>query len=262
MPYHFPFGSTLKAVEQKDRSPKDIFVLGVYASAVHAKWLDADGKTLVKALAVASEPTIFWDGSDAASIIDRIKLPPGAGSLHPATSTLNGPSGKALDERFLQPMGLTRASAWLCDLLPESRMNPSQAKAISRVYEPIAARFGLPKATIPEFRKGESGTAERRNAILDELVTSGAKRLVVLGDIPIQQFIEPLVDSRVRNLQHLTELAGAYGKPWRTTLAGRPMEVIGLCHPRQAARLGSSSAKWGAAHDTWLAAQRKTTHVS
>ena len=37
---HFPFGQELKKVEQKDRSPKQAFVLGVYASAVHARWID------------------------------------------------------------------------------------------------------------------------------------------------------------------------------------------------------------------------------
>jgi len=52
----YPFGSTLKKVEQQDKSPKKVFVLGVYASAVHAKWIGADGKLKVTALAVASEP--------------------------------------------------------------------------------------------------------------------------------------------------------------------------------------------------------------
>jgi len=33
--------------------------LGVYVSAVQAKWLNKDGKIIVQALAVASEPEIF-----------------------------------------------------------------------------------------------------------------------------------------------------------------------------------------------------------
>lgn len=37
MKFVFPFGSQLKKVEQADKSPKKVFVLGVYASAVHAK---------------------------------------------------------------------------------------------------------------------------------------------------------------------------------------------------------------------------------
>ena len=38
MPYYFPFGETVKRLLQEDRTPKKVFVLGVYASAVHARW--------------------------------------------------------------------------------------------------------------------------------------------------------------------------------------------------------------------------------
>jgi len=60
--YQYPFGQPLIPVIQKDRGPKKVFVLGVYASAVHAKWRDQFGTVLVQALAVASEPYIFWRG--------------------------------------------------------------------------------------------------------------------------------------------------------------------------------------------------------
>ncbi len=70
--FYFPFGQKLKKVEQKDRSPKKVFVLGVYASAVHARWVDKNGKQKVSALAVASEPEIFWTGKNAEEIISRI----------------------------------------------------------------------------------------------------------------------------------------------------------------------------------------------
>ena len=69
--FYFPFGQELQKVEQKDRSPKQAFVLGVYASAVHARWLDKDGKQIVSALAVASEPEIFWRGEDSQKIIEK-----------------------------------------------------------------------------------------------------------------------------------------------------------------------------------------------
>ena len=38
----FPFGEPLRPVVQIDRGPKDVFVLGVYSSAVHARWVGAD----------------------------------------------------------------------------------------------------------------------------------------------------------------------------------------------------------------------------
>ena len=52
----FPFGEPVRIVAQEDRTPKRVFVLGVYASAVHARWVGVDGKGIIKALAVASEP--------------------------------------------------------------------------------------------------------------------------------------------------------------------------------------------------------------
>ena len=52
----FPFGQPLHEVQQTDRRPKKVFVLGVYASAVHARWIGPEGRDVVKALAVASEP--------------------------------------------------------------------------------------------------------------------------------------------------------------------------------------------------------------
>ncbi len=69
MDYVFPFGRPLKRLVQADRSPKKVFVLGVYASAVHARWVGPDNRIKVRALAVASEPYIFWRGEGAADII-------------------------------------------------------------------------------------------------------------------------------------------------------------------------------------------------
>jgi hypothetical protein len=86
----FPFGARLREVVQHDRGPKRVFVLGVYASAVHAKWIGPDGRQLVRALAVASEPTIFWDGSGAEEIVSTVNVPPPAGRLEPADAVFNG----------------------------------------------------------------------------------------------------------------------------------------------------------------------------
>jgi hypothetical protein len=89
MKQHFPFGQIVKKVEQKDKKPKEYFVLGVYASAVHAKWIGKDGKQKVKALAVASEPEIFWRGEKGEKIIAKIKFPPELGRLELANKQFN-----------------------------------------------------------------------------------------------------------------------------------------------------------------------------
>jgi hypothetical protein len=132
--YIFPFGARLKAVEQADRTEKRVFVLGVYASAVHARWFGPDDRVRVRALAVASEPGIFWRGEGAAEIVSRVTIPEECGYLKAADENLNGPSGVVLDERFLKPLGVARGDAWLADLLPETRLNAGQCKAIERAY--------------------------------------------------------------------------------------------------------------------------------
>ena len=102
--YYYPFGEELKRVVQQDRTPKKVFVLGVYASAVHARWMKPGQiRPVCNALAVASEPRIFWDGNpeEAAEIISRIKIPKELGTLEPADPRFNGPSAKVLDEHIL-----------------------------------------------------------------------------------------------------------------------------------------------------------------
>jgi hypothetical protein len=53
----FPFGDPITPVRQADKTPKRVFVLGVYASAVHARWVADGGRTIINALAVAAGPS-------------------------------------------------------------------------------------------------------------------------------------------------------------------------------------------------------------
>ena len=103
MPYYFPFGQELHPLVQEDRTPKKVFVLGVYASAVHARW-KRDGKIVCQALAVASEPRIFWDGNptEAKSIINAIAIPKELGTLEPAGKQLNITSDGFIVSRMTQ----------------------------------------------------------------------------------------------------------------------------------------------------------------
>ena len=145
MKYYHPFGEVVHPLVHLDRCPKQVFVLGVYASAVHARWRKGN-KVVSAAIAVASEPRIFWDGNseEATEIISKIHIPEEMGTLEPAGSHLNGPSAKVLDNNILAPLGFAREDAWLCDLLPETRLNPNQIKVINNEYEPEAKKYGLP----------------------------------------------------------------------------------------------------------------------
>lgn len=250
MKYYFPFGQELHPLVQEDRSPKKVFVLGVYASAVHARW-KKDGQIICQALAVASEPRIFWDGNpdEARAIIDKIAMPTELGILEPAGRQLNGPSAKVLDENILAPLGYSRETAWLCDCLPETRLNPSQIKALQDKYNPLIKQFNLNTVTIPP-RPNTFCNQARSTEITEELLQSQAELLVLLGDIPIAQYLNKVTDIPYSSLGEYVELYG-YGTKTEITIQGRTIQVLPLAHPRQIGALGAHSEKWFLMHKNW-----------
>jgi uracil-DNA glycosylase len=243
----YPFGARLVPVVQTDRSPKPIFVLGVYASAVHAKWIAADGRVLVQALAVASEPLIFWDGSGADAIVTGIQVPPAAGRLEAAAPHLNGPSGRSLDEHFLGPLGATRARAWLADLVPHTCLNTGQLTAIRRAYEPRRQACGLPHTNLPHVPKAFAND-ERRTQLLAEIEEARPKVIVLLGDQPIRHFLV----HHDRRWRKLADFNDNYGRLHPVTLNNRHYEVLPLAHPRQVSGLGFHSSEWRHRHERWM----------
>jgi len=245
----FPFGEPLRILRQQDRTPKKVFVLGVYASAVHAKWRSVQGITLCDALAVASEPYIFWNGENAAEIISRINIPSEAGSLEPANDMYNGSSGRSLDELYLAPLGFSRDDAWLCDLVPHSYMNENQSNAINTHYIQIQNRYNLPTASIPE--KPVTLTDEdRRNEIIAELEESGADTVILLGDDPIRWFLSFVSNC---NKTRLAEFGKEiYGQQHSMIINGKTYTVIPLAHVRQGGRLGQNIPEWERLHSDWV----------
>lgn len=248
--FNFPFGETVKRLVQEDRTPKKVFVLGVYASAVHARWTIGT-ELKCAALAVASEPRIFWDGNpqEAADIISKIKLPEGAGTLRPAGRNLNGPSAKVLDEHILAPLGFTRKEAWLCDLLPETRLNDGQQKVRDGAYKECREKYGLNEVTVPD-RPTEFCDKVRCREILAELEESKAELLILLGDIPIKQFLNVVASVDYSTLQEYKDHYG-YGNPTEVSINGRTINVLPLAHPRQIGGLGFHSKGWKYIHQTW-----------
>ena len=255
----FPFGQRIHTVTQLHRGARRVFVLGVYASAVHARWTGADGKTRVRALAVASEPEIFWQGGQADEVIRRIVMPGEAGYLTPAARSLNGPSGRALDECYLDPLRVSRAAAWLCDLIPYSCMNDGQCRAIHRAYRPLIRALGLPEVDWPKAPRTAGDwqslvDRRRRDQIAAEVAAASPEVLITLGDIPLKRFGRCFGTGSA--LADYGESPAAYGRLHEVTIAGCRLQLLPLAHPRQAARLGRSSAKWADLHRNWM-----TTHA-
>ena len=249
----FPFGEPLSPVVQLDRGPKDVFVLGVYSSAVHARWIGPNGKTRVMALAVANEPRIFWAGEGAAEIIARISVPREAGSLVPAKPDFNGPSGRALDERILKPLGLDRSRVWCADLVTHSCLNPQQGKAVRERYTPLARKHGWPPVDMPSVPKALADD-ERRGELVAELRESGAKTMVLLGDQPVKWFLRAF-DDRWKRLSDFGVTPETYGRLHEVGIAGVEYRVLPVAHPRQIAQLGRSSRRWHELHEAWISMQ-------
>ena len=253
---YFPFGQPLKLVKQQDRTPKKIFVLGVYSSAVHADWYSADGKPLCQALAVASEPYIFWNGENAADIIAKITIPPEAGHLEPADVKYNGSSGRVLDTLYLAPLGFSRSDAWLCDLVPHSYMNANQKNAIEANYIEASKKYGLSVASIPE-KPDNLIDANRLNEIVAELEASQAETIILLGDDPIKWFLSKVSDCKKTKLADFGSDTKTYGFPHAVHINGKPYTVIPLAHVRQGGSLGPNTPEWERLHKHWVEEKNK-----
>ena len=244
----FPFGLPIERVLQSDRNAKRVFVLGVYASAVHARLMNSNGKQVVRALAVASEPYIFWKGEGADGVISKIRIPKEAGRLVSAGCHLNGPSGRSIDESYLNPLGLAREDAWLCDIVPYSCMNPGQAKAVKNHYGPLVEKFGLPPVKWSRVPTKLADDA-RRAEIAAELRQSDAEVVITLGDQPLRWFTSTY-GSKERLSTHGTS-AETYGRLQAIEIEGRSKLLLPLVHPRQAARLGGHDRDWANLHSGW-----------
>ncbi len=246
----FPFGQSVRKVIQTDRTPKKVFVLGVYASAVHACWKNTRNKTIVNALAVSSEPYIFWRGDNVESILQKIEIPEKIGVLVPPDKQFNGPSGLALDDLILHSLGLDRSQAWLCDLISHSCINPGQQQAIQREYLPLQYKYNLPPPSVPSVPTKLSDE-KRRNQIFAEIIQSRADILILLGDKPVQWFLK-FYDNRWKRLSDFGITDELYGNLHTTKLNHIDLKILPLAHPRQIAKLGKSSDSWYRAHQNWL----------
>lgn len=247
--YRFPFGLPLEPTPPQEARNAKAFVVGVYASAVHARWIGPDGKEACKALAVASEPHSFWDGAGADRIIRSMEAPEEMGRLEPADRKFNGPSGETLREKYLAPLGLDVRDCWVTDLHDRYFLSPGNAKAIER-YEQLRTklRARIPRAVLPPRPSKVTPRPERMMRLREEFGRSGASCVITLGNEPI----EPLFGTTAPKLSR-----ASYGEPEELQLFGRPVTVLRLCHPRQAGALGSSSSAWTTTHAEWIRRARR-----
>jgi hypothetical protein len=244
-PRIFPFGRSVTQVKQlPDGVKKRAFVLGIYSSAVHARWIGHDGAVRVAAIAVASEPYIFWRGEDATRHIPVIDER--LGRLEAAAPGNNGPSGIALDKRYLNPLGLSRHDVWLSDLVPNTLLNRGQQLAVERYYHPIAQQFDLPICTVqpvPPTRAAWEPLISI-DRLIEELRESQADIIITLGNLVIKHFLNNVCEREFPQLA-----IDGYGRRHVAAIDGRTYCIICLAHMRVTTIRPIS--RWQAAHDDW-----------
>ena len=79
---------------------------------------------------------------------------------------------------------------------------------------------------------------------------SEAGLLVLLGDIPIAQYLKKVADIPYSTLGEYVDLYG-YGNATETVINGKSIRVLPLAHPRQIGALGAHSERWHLAHKEW-----------
>jgi len=77
------------------------------------------------------------------------------------------------------------------------------------------------------------------------------KKAFLHGDLPFFWFLR-FFDKRFQKLSQFRNTKETYGRSHPIRIDGKIYEVIPLCHPRQADRLGTSNIKWGQFHDYWI----------
>lgn len=255
----FPFGAPLRKLTQQPPQPgarqKKVFVLGKYASAVHARI----GKC--PALAVASEPSIFWRGENAISYVPRVQEP--VGPLIPSGLHHNGPSGAALDKHYLTPIRsdrvnrrpLTRDDVWLCDLVPHALLNDGQVLAIERHYEPLRLGYPdleLPRVTLPTVRDWDKYcNARRLEQIEFELLKSECDYVITLGEHALKSLLwrnDRRHFPHHKLSQHCATVA-TYGTWCDFDFRGKSMKALPLAHMR--VTVLHKIEKWAAVHAKW-----------
>jgi hypothetical protein len=251
----FPFGRP--ALEQPPRPARshsaDVFVLGVYPSALHVRWRSPGGE-VVGALAVDDEPEVFWDGSDQHEQVMRwarsVGWSPAWGAIAPAG---NGTSGRSVTDRVLGPLGTEPARAHFTDCVRTYfvKHGPrTQGARVKQVYEPMARARGLPFASLPPRPSPAAmvrlALEQDRGFLADELRRSDADTVVTLGQEAADVFASVVGHARVE-LRPIE----SYGQARTVRLGRGALCWFPLVHP------GQRMPHWRSAHDAWVQSLRQ-----
>lgn len=242
--------------------PAGAAVVGVYPSALHVRWQPPAWAPNTRAtiLAVDDEPTVFWDGCDAAERVEAWKAavgfrdgdgPDGWGRVNPAG---NGTSGVPVRDVILARLGVTPEQTWFTDVVNQYFVkdgDASQRSALRDIYEPFAARAGhLKPAALPSrpapgalvtLAVAEHGARLRREltkAAPPVVVSLGEEARQVLARIADRSSGPPTVP-----LANPASLEDTYGRPGTLTIGGLQLRWYAAVHP------GNRTSAWRTLHE-------------
>lgn len=264
----FPFGAVSR--RRPPRVPTGetrVFVLGVYPSALHVRWIlpawaqQEFGRTHVSSLAVDVEPKVFWEGADppASTLVQQWEKryfpgddPNTFGTVQPGH---NGSSGFNVANEILAKFGWRLDDVWLTDASNRFYVKkgpgkkPGQADVIHTVYNPFAQQVGLPQASLPPRPTPAAlvGTAvkEEGSRLVQEWLQATAPILITLGEEARQVAAALAEDSEGPPRQPLRSHDPQYGHPGRIAIAGHDARWMALTHP------GNRSQTWTSARQAW-----------
>lgn len=98
-------------------------------------------------------------------------------------------------------------------MLPETRLNKNQVKLLNEKYSPLIDKYDLNEVTVTCLPTGPTASFcndKRLAEITDELLRSEADLLVLLGDLPIKQYLKQAADISFRSLKDYVDKFG-YG---------------------------------------------------
>jgi uracil-DNA glycosylase len=255
----FPFGRHVLPRRPSAASPRRVFILGAYPSALHVRWQPPRPYRIVAALAVDNEPEPFWTADDEEQQIERWRDEVGFSSAWGSVSRagrLNGSSGRWLRDNVLVPLGLGRHETWITDCLDTYRGSDDQHGRLGNTYAPVAEAAGLPPASLPPHPRHEDAivneAAERHQVRLrDELRGAAPEQLITLGRAALRVLlglVQVEDDEVTPALDVDPDGNGAYGQAVRVRVVGHEATWLCLAHPGAAPR-------YQLAHQRWLASR-------
>ena len=128
-------------------------------------------------------------------------------------------------------------------------MNDRQKAALASKYDVQIEKLSLPEYYWPPVPP-TLANEQRRAEIAGEVSEASPDIFVTLGDQPLQWFTKYFGSKS--KLSDYGDSIERYGLLHDISIAGRDMKLLPLVHPRQAAKLGSHSAKWADLHESWV----------